>query len=197
MASGERWNSFVVNERILTLASCLTGLRIGLAGMICLCILDGLFKTALILFFLAEITDLLDGHVARKYNHVTDIGATLDTIADKILIVSILAVICHYVPNIYMPEWTVVAVGTREAVILFLRLIVKLSKRSLPVDITGKFKMWIQSLTVTLILVHLSFLSIPETVLYWSVKIMFTATIMSGGWYLGRSFLIFAKSPRV
>ena len=42
---------------------------------------------AFILFFLASITDYLDGYLARKYNSVSQLGEILDPIADKILIV--------------------------------------------------------------------------------------------------------------
>tara|TARA_X000000950_G_scaffold286658_1_gene396233 strand:- start:2274 stop:2804 length:531 start_codon:yes stop_codon:yes gene_type:complete len=45
---------------------------------------------ALILFFLAGISDYLDGYLARKYDSISDIGEILDPIADKILIIFIL-----------------------------------------------------------------------------------------------------------
>ena len=45
---------------------------------------------ALILFFIASITDYFDGYLARKYNLVSKLGEILDPIADKILIVFVL-----------------------------------------------------------------------------------------------------------
>tara|TARA_B100002019_G_scaffold149224_1_gene128424 strand:- start:1099 stop:1584 length:486 start_codon:yes stop_codon:yes gene_type:complete len=45
---------------------------------------------ALVLFFIAGITDYLDGYFARKYNAVSQVGEILDPIADKILIIFIL-----------------------------------------------------------------------------------------------------------
>jgi CDP-diacylglycerol--glycerol-3-phosphate 3-phosphatidyltransferase len=38
-----------------------------------------------VLFIIASITDFIDGHVARKYNMVTDFGKMIDAISDKIL----------------------------------------------------------------------------------------------------------------
>ena len=50
---------------------------------------DG-YLLALILFFLAGITDYFDGYLARKYNEVSQLGEILDPIADKILILFVL-----------------------------------------------------------------------------------------------------------
>ena len=50
---------------------------------------DG-YTYALVLFFLAGITDYFDGYLARKYNAVSQLGEVLDPIADKILIVFVL-----------------------------------------------------------------------------------------------------------
>ena len=50
---------------------------------------DG-YLMALLLFFLAGVTDYFDGHLARKYNAVSELGSILDPIADKILILFVL-----------------------------------------------------------------------------------------------------------
>ena len=50
---------------------------------------DG-YLLALILFFVAGITDYFDGYLARKYNAVSKLGEILDPIADKILILFVL-----------------------------------------------------------------------------------------------------------
>ncbi len=39
----------------------------------------------LVIFVFAEITDIVDGHIARKYNMITDIGKVIDPIADKLI----------------------------------------------------------------------------------------------------------------
>jgi len=50
---------------------------------------DG-YLLALVLFFLAGVTDYFDGYLARKYNAVSNLGEVLDPIADKILILFVL-----------------------------------------------------------------------------------------------------------
>ena len=74
-----------------TFINILTLSRIFLAAVIFLLLIspDG-YLLALILFFLAGITDYFDGYLARKYNPVSQLGEILDPIADKILVLFVL-----------------------------------------------------------------------------------------------------------
>ena len=74
-----------------TFINILTLSRIFLAAVIFLLLIspDG-YLLALILCFLAGITDYFDGYLARKYNAVSQLGEILDPIADKILILFVL-----------------------------------------------------------------------------------------------------------
>ena len=74
-----------------TFINILTLSRIFIASLIFILLTspDGYFL-ALFLFFIAGITDYLDGYLARKYNEVSQLGEILDPIADKILILFVL-----------------------------------------------------------------------------------------------------------
>ena len=74
-----------------TLINILTLSRIFLAAIIFLLLIspDG-YILALVLFFLAGVTDYFDGYLARKYKAVSELGEILDPIADKILILFVL-----------------------------------------------------------------------------------------------------------
>lgn len=74
-----------------TLINILTLSRILLAAIIFVLLMssDG-YLLALVLFFLAGVTDYFDGYLARKYNAVSQVGEILDPIADKILILFVL-----------------------------------------------------------------------------------------------------------
>jgi CDP-diacylglycerol--glycerol-3-phosphate 3-phosphatidyltransferase len=62
---------------------------------------------AIILAFLAALTDLLDGYLARKWNQVTDFGALMDPLADKIFVASCMLIALEYR---LMPAWIAIAV---------------------------------------------------------------------------------------
>jgi CDP-diacylglycerol--glycerol-3-phosphate 3-phosphatidyltransferase len=76
---------------VTTFINILTLSRILLAAIIFVLLMspDG-YLLALVLFFLAGVTDYFDGYLARKYNAVSQLGEILDPIADKILILFVL-----------------------------------------------------------------------------------------------------------
>lgn len=56
-------------------------------------VVDIRYPIAGVLFIIASLTDFLDGHVARKYNMVTDFGKMMDAITDKLLVNSVLIIL--------------------------------------------------------------------------------------------------------
>ena len=81
---------------------CLTISRI-LAGpfIFILVIYTHHYGLALIIFLAASITDYLDGFLARKYNHESELGAILDPIADKILTLFLIITLSLYLESGY------------------------------------------------------------------------------------------------
>lgn len=75
---------------------------------------------ALALFIMASITDYIDGNIARKRNQITDLGKFLDPLADKLLVISAMAMFCQW--NL-MPAWALMIVLTREFAVTGLRLV--------------------------------------------------------------------------
>lgn len=74
---------------MINLINSITLLRILLAPLIFIFIVSNNYFICIFLFFIAGISDYLDGYLARKYNAVSDLGEIIDPIADKILVIFI------------------------------------------------------------------------------------------------------------
>lgn len=78
-------------------------------------IVAGQFGFAFLVFIIAGLGDGIDGYIARRYQMKTQLGAYLDPIADKLLLVSIyisLGFLQH------MPAWLVILVASRDVLIV-------------------------------------------------------------------------------
>jgi len=100
---------------VLNLPNFLTLLRILAIPVFLIFLTDRQFGTALVIFVLAGITDSLDGAIARITNTRTTLGAYMDPLADKMLILS------GFVALALMdsvPRWLTVVVISRDVIIL-------------------------------------------------------------------------------
>ena len=77
-----------MNLILYKIPNILTLLRIAAAPLLMILLLNEQFNLALLLFIAAGLTDGIDGYIAKKFNCVTELGARLDPLADKILIIS-------------------------------------------------------------------------------------------------------------
>ncbi len=85
------------NKIKLLIPNILTFTRLALTPFIVILGLLGHFKIVLILVIIGSITDLLDGLLARYFNTVSEFGAKIDTISDKVFAISLLlAVVRNY-----------------------------------------------------------------------------------------------------
>jgi cardiolipin synthase len=66
-------------------------------------------------FILAGITDTLDGYIARKYNQITRLGIVLDPLADKLMLVIVLASVT--ISN-NIPIWIIAVVALKESLMI-------------------------------------------------------------------------------
>ena len=84
-----------------------------------------------------ELSDALDGHIARKYNMVTDLGKILDPFSDVISRVTFF--ICFTFTGI-MPLWALLIIIYRELAITFLRMMMMGRGTAMAASIWGKAK---------------------------------------------------------
>jgi cardiolipin synthase len=91
-------------------------------------LVSGNSRLAFIVFVCAGVSDAIDGYLAKRFNWKTELGAYLDPLADKLLIVSIY--IALGVSN-EIPLWLVIAVVSRDILILLAVLLSWLLARPL------------------------------------------------------------------
>ena len=88
-------------------------------------------------FIVASLTDYIDGHIARKYNQVSDFGKFLDPLADKLLVIAAMAMFCEWGQ---MPAWALMLVLTREFAVTGLRLVAVGKGKVIAAGWSGKVK---------------------------------------------------------
>ena len=141
-----------------TFINILTLSRIFFAAVIFLLLMSpDSYLLALILFFLAGITDYFDGYLARKYNAVSQLGEILDPIADKILILFILFGLAINLSS-YLIGFVGAIIITREIWVGALRDLNARSGKSNATKVTfiAKIKTTIQIFTITVYLFGLT-----------------------------------------
>ena len=144
---------------MLTFINILTLSRIFLAAIIFILLMspEG-YLYALILFFLAGVTDYFDGYLARKYNAVSQLGEILDPISDKILILFVLFGIAINLSS-YLIGFIGAIIITREIWVGALRDLNARNGRSDVTKVTfiAKTKTAIQLFTISIYLFGLAF----------------------------------------
>jgi CDP-diacylglycerol--glycerol-3-phosphate 3-phosphatidyltransferase len=157
--------SLVVPLLVVVLLTSLSDKWFGISG----------YAVAIVLFLLASFTDILDGHLARRRNQVSNLGKFLDPIADKLLVSAALIVL---VEKHLAPAWAVVVIVGREFIITGLRSIAATEGIVIQAQTSGKIKMWAQCVAVVALLVAGANGNPPvsnfgwslPTVLFWQVN---------------------------
>jgi cardiolipin synthase len=159
-------------------ANRLTILRIILVPFFIASILYGRLGLALGIFILASITDGLDGYIARVRKEKTRLGAIMDPIADKLLIVSAyisLSIVTALPTYLKMPAYVPIIVISRDALILLGALIIYLNNGKLDIKPTALGKITTTLQMITIVSVLLQFIHSN-----WVWNAMIVLTIISG-----------------
>ena len=140
----------------LTVANQLTLLRMLLIPALVILVIYGANGWALVVFIVAGMTDALDGVIARWWSQPTSLGALLDPMADKLLLISTFVVLT--IPSLDLPNrlpvWLTVLVISRDVIIVVTVAIVNLSlgRRIFSPTMLGKIATLIYVVTASLTL---------------------------------------------
>jgi CDP-diacylglycerol--glycerol-3-phosphate 3-phosphatidyltransferase len=107
--------------------------------------------SAAVVFVVAAITDLLDGYIARRTGQITKLGKLLDPIADKLLVLSALILLVNVDRVSALVAILVIA---REVAVTGIRAIAAGEGMIIVSEATGKYKMALQVVAITMLILE-------------------------------------------
>jgi cardiolipin synthase len=157
--------------------------RILLVPVIVWAITSGQMAVAFVLFFIAGVSDAVDGFLAKRFNMQSEIGAMLDPLADKCLLVSIYVAL-GVVGDI--PRWLVILVVSRDIIIIGAVIVSWLVDRPIPMKplMVSKLNTVAQVFYAGLVMAALGFgfaVAPLDTILMAAVTVL---TLLSVSFYL-------------
>jgi CDP-diacylglycerol--glycerol-3-phosphate 3-phosphatidyltransferase len=102
-------------------------------------------------FGLAALTDAVDGYLARRWGHVTNLGKLLDPFADKLLVLTALFLLVDFDQ---VDAWLAIILAGREFFITALRFAAAREGLTLAAETTGKYKMVMQVIAILLLIIN-------------------------------------------
>ncbi|MGN1295413.1 MAG: CDP-diacylglycerol--glycerol-3-phosphate 3-phosphatidyltransferase [Bacilli bacterium] len=156
---------------------------------------DLIYLITFVLFLLASFSDFLDGHIARKYNLVTNYGKFMDPIADKLLVNSLFIILMVKGP-FKIPAWITVIMIARDLVVDAIRLLAAEQNIVLAASFWGKLKTVLQMVALSFVLLNgfpFNFISSLAANIFCLVLCSCAAfaSLMSGVMYLVKNISVF------
>jgi cardiolipin synthase len=179
-----------VTVTALTPANQLTLLRVLLIPALVICVAYGYLGWALVAFVTAGATDALDGLIARRSGQKTTLGAWLDPMADKLLLVTTFVVLTLPDTGLTnrLPIWLTVLVISRDVVIVLTVAVVNLAvgRRTFRPSMLGKVATGVYIATC-LVALTVNYLGRTSWILTVCVYASLAITVLSSLHYIGHT----------
>ena len=156
----------------------LTMMRLLLAIVFFIFLSYSYYTISLLAFLLAWLTDWLDGYVARKKGLLTDFGRIADPFVDKIIVCGGFILLINHAHDMISP-WMVVVIVAREFLVNTLRSYSESRGIEFGATIWGKAKMFIQSFTISLILLFFAYFKHFMTIKYGIIIMLWLTVIIT------------------
>lgn len=183
------------SEKRITFSTLVTMARIFLVPFIIWSMVTQHWGFAFWLFSIAAFTDTLDGNIARWFNQKTFLGACLDPIADKILLISVFTTLAFVQSPLFaIPIWFVVLVLVKDMIIIAGSTTIFVSKKHLDVapTILGKLTTLMQICFIIWLFACYFFSWMPVKTYFFSlfvVSICVIATLVQYVWIGFKQFM--------
>jgi CDP-diacylglycerol--glycerol-3-phosphate 3-phosphatidyltransferase len=134
---------------------------------------DGRDVLATVLFAVIALTDYLDGMAARITGQYSRLGALLDPLTDRLLVIAGAIVAWEFE---LLPRWALLILAVREAFMLLLTQIALRRGLDLSVNMLGRWAVWPTMAALALALIWDSW--VPEVLLYVGLAMTLAATAL-------------------
>jgi len=140
------------------------------------------YTTALTLFSIMALSDAIDGYLARRFDWTTQIGAYLDPLADKVMLV---AAFIFFASIDVLPLYLVVLVVGRDILILLGAVVFQRTGKKLQIkpNMVSKVNTFVQIILV-LTLIATNIIVIPDILITILVMVTVITTLISGFLYI-------------
>ena len=193
-ASKNTTRQAVLGRHALNLPNLITSTRLVLAfGLFGLIAAGNNWVTSALLFIFAASTDALDGYIARRNKQITVLGRILDPFVDKVIVCGTFVFLLEHqaAPDSGVRAWMVIIIIGREMFVSSLRGILEKEGKDFSANFSGKLKMVLQCVAVSVSLLSMAPMFpwdwVPvfrDITLYLAVAV----TLWSGAVYVSRGF---------
>jgi cardiolipin synthase len=176
--------------------------RIVLIPLLIYLLYNKLWVLAVVLFAVASFTDLLDGWSARKLKQESEFGIFIDPLADKFLVISVLAALMVLDPYLEIFDfWMIAVIVGRDVLITFMRYLAIRRGQTLRTSQFGKIKTAFQMVSIVIIImiyivrkngIYVTHQSLP----YWIMVVVTLLTALSGIRYLFTNWRLFLPEKK-
>jgi len=190
----------VIGRESLNMPNFVTATRLALSIVLFSMIsAGGWWISSAALFVLAASTDALDGYLARRYKQITVLGRILDPFVDKVIVCGTFVFLLerHGAVDSGVNAWMVILIIGREMFVSSLRGILEKEGKDFSASLSGKLKMALQCIAITVSLLSLSeslqwawVPAVRDLLLWLAVGV----TVWSGLVYLLRGFSLLRES---
>jgi cardiolipin synthase len=167
----------------MTLPNFLTIARLFLVPVIVWFVYQELYVIAFFLFLAAGISDAADGFIAKQFEQRSELGAYLDPLADKVMLVAIYVVLGTIG---HLPSWIVIVVVSRDVAIVGAVILSWLLHKPVRIapHMVSKLTTVLQILLVMGVLAALAFATINPTMVVTGCVVTALLTLASLAVYL-------------
>jgi cardiolipin synthase len=161
------------------LPNIITFIRFLLLPPVVLLLLNNRYDAALLVFAVAGFSDALDGYLAKRYHWTSRLGALLDPLADKLMLVSAFVTLAWLG---LIPVWLVGLIILRDVVIVTGAIVynMRIEKLEAAPSVVSKFNTFAQILLVLAVMFSQSFRQLPSFLMDALIYSVLFTTLWSG-----------------